>query len=156
VTLKEIDSIGGHTTIPKPNILCAAKFIVRPNMDLVKRTGNFSDDELFNTSSSVASVVQQKTGTSNIISESDEDAVTHCKAELIVIEILSYSTKPACKGEKEGTVSVKVTFYSNMDKKNIIQQKSFTGQGKCDYSWGDSRPMSQAFEKLCKQIERGL
>ncbi len=134
-------------------IHCAAVFVVRPEMNASNVPSNFEEGEFLNASNMIAVEITKKTDSrSAIIASEDIDAIQNCNAKMIVVKVITYYKKPAAMGQSEGVLTISISNYDSPRQKTPVSTQQFTAEG--DRHWGDSVPLQNAIDEVCKQIRR--
>jgi hypothetical protein len=135
------------------DIHCAAVYVVRPHMDSTNVPGNFQESELLNASNLIAVEITKKTDSrSRIITNEDIDAIQNCNVKMIVVKVIIYYKKPAVMGQFVGVLTVSISNYDSPRQKTPVSTQEFTAEG--NRHWGDSVPLENTIEAICKKISR--
>jgi hypothetical protein len=142
-----------ETAAGKQPIHCAAVYVVRPHMDSTNVPGNFQESEFLNASNLIAVEVTKKVDSrSRVISSEDIDAIQSCNVEMIVMKVVIYYKKPAPMGQFVGVLTISISNYDSPRQKTPVSTQEFTAEG--DRHWGDSVPLENAIDAMCKKISR--
>jgi hypothetical protein len=138
----------------QPNdIKCVKVFIVRPQMDSATISGTFAEREYLSASNLVAGAIGQKISTtSTVITVKDIDAIQKCDAKMIVAKVKSYYKEPSTMGQYCGVMTLTISTYLSPQNKLPAKTQELSAKG--NRHWGDSAPLENAIEAICKEIRR--
>ena len=153
---------GDCVSLPKPEtassrqpkeIPCAAVFVVRPHMDSTNVPGNLEESEFLNASNTIAvEIIKKVSPRSAIIASEDIDAIQNCNAKMIAVNVITYFKKPARMGQSFGVLTISISNYDSPRQKTPASTQEFTAEG--GRHWGDSAPLQNAIDEVCKEIRR--
>ena len=71
---------------------------------------------------------------------------------MIAAKVKTYYKVPAKMGQFQGVITISISTYDSPQQKSATKTEDFTAEG--DRHWGDSVPLQNAIEAVCKEIKR--